>query len=100
MKENISHYIYDCTIYEKDRKVLAKDVERIAYGFQHIPDIDLSIMTGNSKGATRATNLDLRSVLASFIKQTGRFTKLNKFKYFIKVYNLLKCFLQSERTST
>ena len=77
MKETISHYIYDCTVYEKDRKVLAKDVERIlaAYGFQHIPDIDLSIMTGNSKGATRATNLDFRSVLASFITQTGRFTK-------------------------
>ena len=79
MKETISHYIYDCTIYAKDRKVLAKDVERIlaAYGLQHIPDIDLSIMTGNSKEATRATNLDLRSVLVCFITQTGRFTKFN-----------------------
>ena len=37
VKESISHYLYDCKIYEEDRKVLAKDVERIlaAYGLQH-----------------------------------------------------------------
>ena len=36
VKETINHYIYD-----EDRKMLEKDIERIlaAYGLQHIPDI-------------------------------------------------------------
>ena len=77
MKESISHCLYDCKIYEEDRKVLEKDVERIlaAYGLQHIPDINIKLMTGNSEEATMAANLKLRSALASFITRTGRFAK-------------------------
>ena len=38
VKETISNYIYDCKIYEEDRNVLEKDVERIiaAYGSQKL----------------------------------------------------------------
>ena len=47
VKESISHYLYNCKIYEDDRKVLEKDVERIlaANGLQHIPDIGIKLMT-------------------------------------------------------
>ena len=57
--------------------MLEKDVERIlaAYGLQHIPDINIKLMTGNSEEATRAANLELRSALASFITRTGRFAR-------------------------
>ena len=77
VKESISHYLYDCKIYEEDRKVLEKDVERIlaAYGLQHIPEINIKLMTGNSEEATRAANLELRNALASFITRTGRFKR-------------------------
>ena len=77
VKESISHYLYDCKIYEEDRKVLEKDVERIlaAYGLQHVPEINIKLMTGNSEEATRAANLELRNALASFITRTGRFTR-------------------------
>ena len=56
VKETISHYIYDCKIYEEDRKVMEKDVKRIlaAYGLQHMPEISLKLMTGNSEEATWA----------------------------------------------
>ena len=57
--------------------MLEKDVDRIlaAYGLQHIPDINIKLMTENSEEATRAANLELRSALASFITRTGRFAK-------------------------
>ena len=29
VKETINHYIYDCKIYDEDRKVLEKDIERL-----------------------------------------------------------------------
>ena len=77
-KETISHYINLCKIYEEDRHVLEKDVERIlaSYcGLQHIPEINLKLMTGNSEETTRAANLELRGALARFIARTGRFTQ-------------------------
>ena len=76
VKETINHYIYDCDT-DEDRKMLAKDIERIlaAYGLQHIPDINLTLMTGNLEEAPRAANLELRGALAGFITRTGRFTK-------------------------
>ena len=57
--------------------MLDKDVERIlaAFGLQHIPDINIKLMTGNSEEATRAANLELRSALASFFTRTGRFAR-------------------------
>ena len=77
VKETINSYIYDCETYDEDRKMLEKDIERIlaAYGLQHIPDINLKLMTGSLGEATRAANLELRSALAGFITWTGRFTK-------------------------
>ena len=74
VKETINHYIYDCDTYDEDRKMLEKDIEIIlaAYGLQHI---NLKLMTGNLEEAPRAANLELRGALASFITQTGRFTK-------------------------
>ena len=67
--------LYDCKIHEEDRKVLEKDVEKIlaAKGVQHIPDINIKIMTQNSEEATRTANLELRGALASFIPLTGKF---------------------------
>ena len=77
MKESLSQYLYDCKIYEEDRKVLEKDVERIlaAYGLQHIPEINIKLRTRNSEEATRAANLELRNALASFITRTERFKR-------------------------
>ena len=77
MKETINHYIYDCDAYYEDRKMLEKDIERIlaTYGLQHIPDINLKLMTGNIEEAPRAAKLELRGALAGFITRTGRFTK-------------------------
>ena len=77
VKETINHYIYDCDSYDEDRKMLEKDIERIlaAYGLQHIPDINLKLMTGDLGEAPRAANLELRGALAGFITRTGRFTE-------------------------
>ena len=46
-----------------------------AYGLQHIPDINLKLITGNQKEVPRAANLELRGALAGFITQTGRLIK-------------------------
>ena len=77
VKETINHYIYDCATYDEDRKMLEKDIERIlaVYGLQHIPDINIKLMTGNLEEAPRAANLELRGALAGCITQSGRFTK-------------------------
>ena len=66
--------------------MLEKDIERIlaAYGLQHIPDINLTLMTGNLEEAPRAANLELRGALAGFITQTGRFTVKNLI--FVNIY--------------
>ena len=100
MKEKINHYIYDCVAYDEDRKMLEKDIERIlaAYGLQHIPDINLTLMTGNLEEAPRAANLELRGALAGCITRTGRFTVKNLI-FCQHIYNLLEgLFLQSEFT--
>ena len=77
VKETINHYIYDCDAYDENRKMLEKDIERIlaAYGLQHIPDINLKLMTGNIEEAPGAAKLELRDAPAGFITRTGRFTK-------------------------
>ena len=77
VKETINHYIYDCDTYDEDRKMLEKDIERIlaAYGLQHIPNINLKLMTGDLEEAPRAANLELRGALAGFIKRTERLKK-------------------------
>ena len=77
VNESISHNLYDYKSNEEDRKMLEKVVERIlaVYGLQHIPDINIKLMTGHSEEATRAANLGLRSALASFTTRTGRFAR-------------------------
>ena len=98
VKESISHYLYDCKIYEEDRKVLEKDVERkqAAYGLQHIPDINIKLMTGNSVEAARAANLELRNALQA--SSHGQGDSQDKSKIFKNIYNLLEGLLQSEST--
>ena len=65
--------------------MLEKDVERIlaAYGLQHIPDINIKLMTGNSEEANRAANLELRSDLASSQGQGDSQDNLKYFKTYI-----------------
>ena len=60
VEETINHYMYDCESYEEDRRILERDIERIlaAYDLQHISDINLKVMTGNSEEASRAAKFE------------------------------------------
>ena len=90
VKETINHYIYDCNTYDEDRKMLEKDIERLlaAYGLQHIPDINLKLMTGNPEEAPRATNLELRGAFGWFY-HTDR--EIHKIKNLIFVNICITC---------
>ena len=69
--------------------MLEKDIERIlaAYGLQHIPDINLKLMTGNIEEAPRAAKLELRGALAGLITRT----EIHKIKKLIFVNIYITC---------